>query len=160
EDLSGTLELIIFPKVYEKHRPQILPDAVVFAVGRVSSKDRAGNLSGDPKVLADELKFVDEDVIKNYQPTNKPKSRPPQRPLAAKAKLESKLYVHIKDPNNHSQLKDLKQALDRHPGSTEAILVLGDETKSALRLPFRVDVSNGLTDELRRMIPREAVVVK
>ena len=50
-----------------------------------------------------------------------------------------KLYVQIKNPDDSESLMVLKKACQEHPGSTEIILVLGEDKKSAIRLPFKVD---------------------
>jgi DNA polymerase-3 subunit alpha len=157
EGLDGSTELIIFPKIYEKVRPLIEADRLVQATGKVSAKDREGRSTDEIKLLVDELVELG-DKHRSHKPASNGASSPS---LSSKeASSSSKLYVHVKDPNNHSQLMDLKQTLNRHPGSTEAILVLGDKQKNALRLPFRVDISNGLQAELASLMSKEAVVVK
>ena len=157
EGLDGSTELIIFPKIYEKVRPLIEADRLVQATGKVSAKDREGRSTDEIKLLVDELVELG-DKHRSHKPASNGASSPS---LSSKeASSSSKLYVHVKDPNNHSQLINLKQTLNRHPGSTEAILVLGDKQKNALRLPFRVDISNGLQAELASLMSKEAVVVK
>ena len=52
EDLQGSIELVIFPKVWEKQGVMVQPDAVLFAEGKVDSG------SGDPKVLVDLFRAI------------------------------------------------------------------------------------------------------
>jgi len=164
EDLSGSTELILFPKSYEQARAFIARDQIVRVAGKVSSKDRAGKATDEIKILVDEISELKEDAIKDYQPGGQARApaKPAKesRPSPAASPSSAKLYVHVKDPNDHSQLMSLKKTLNKHPGATEAILVLGEKRKNALRLPFRVDVANGLTDELASLISSESVVVK
>ena len=48
EDLVGTVEVIVFPKSYEKYNELLLPDAKVFISGRVSAEeDKASKLVCD-----------------------------------------------------------------------------------------------------------------
>ena len=47
EDLQGSVELVIFPKVWEKQSSLVHMDAVLFAEGKVDSA------SGDAKILVD-----------------------------------------------------------------------------------------------------------
>lgn len=179
EDLSGELELIIFPGIYDGLKQSLAQDMTVKVDGRISTKDRDGHSSGELKVLVDTIENLTGSDTNSYKssgkkyelPTTKPaKTRqsrrtPPAAPTAAKASRpatarSSRLFIHVKDPDNHNQLLQLKQTLNRHPGVTEAILVLGEEDKSALKLPFRVDITNGLTGELEQLLARDCVAIK
>jgi len=52
EDLQGNIELVVFPKAWEKYHTLVQPDAVLIAEGKV---DQEG---ADPKVLVDKLSEV------------------------------------------------------------------------------------------------------
>lgn len=71
-----------------------------------------------------------------------------------------KLYVHIKDPDNHTSLELLKHTCSRHPGTDSIVLVLGDEQKSAIKLPFTVECDDKLIGELVKELGEDAIVVK
>lgn len=79
----------------------------------------------------------------------------PAQPL-----IEKKLYVNIKDPDDHDSLLKLKNLCKLHPGVTDVVLVLGTEKKSAIRLPFRVDQHSQLIGELVKVLGEDAVVLK
>lgn len=175
EDYSSELELIVFPKVYETLRNSIEQDLAVLVRGKVSTKDRDGRLGEEIKILVDEVEQLAPDTLRNYRPTGKKyelskgkrsssqKTTTKRAASISVAKTEAKrrrLFIHVKDPEDHSQLLQLKKTLNKHPGATEAILVLGDHEKSALKLPFRVDISNGLTAELESLLARDCVAVR
>lgn len=71
-----------------------------------------------------------------------------------------KLYVHVKDPDNHSALLALKQTCSDFVGNTDIVLVLGAEKTSAIRLPFRVDASDTLIGLLVKLLGEDCVVLK
>lgn len=71
-----------------------------------------------------------------------------------------KLYVHIKNPDDHEALAMLKRACKDNPGSVEIILVLGVDKKSAIRLPFQVDDNPQLLATLVEHLGEAAVVLK
>ena len=54
----------------------------------------------------------------------------------------------------------MKQVCSDHPGVSDMILVLGDEKKSAIKMPFRVDVSEPLIEKLALILGEDCVVVK
>lgn len=69
EDKTGGIEVVIFPKTYEKIPQNIDPSDVVLIKGRVSGKDKEGNVMPDPSIVADSLQIISDDVLKAYQPT-------------------------------------------------------------------------------------------
>ena len=72
----------------------------------------------------------------------------------------SKLFVHLKNPNDHATLVKMKSACGDHVGTTEVVLVLGEEKKSAMRLPFKVDTEDGLIDELCVLLGDDCVKLR
>ena len=78
----------------------------------------------------------------------------------APAPPPQKLYVHIKNPDDHEALTMLKHACKDNPGSVEIILVLGVDKKSAIRLPFQVDDNPQLLATLVEHLGEAAVVLK
>lgn len=78
----------------------------------------------------------------------------------APAPPPQKLYVHIKNPDDHEALAMLKRACKDNPGSVEIILVLGVDKKSAIRLPFQVDDNPQLFATLVEHLGEAAVVLK
>lgn len=70
------------------------------------------------------------------------------------------IYVHIKDPEDHVALEALKSTCSKHPGLSDIILVLGEEKKSAIKLPFKVDSSDELVGALVKLIGEDAVKLK
>jgi DNA polymerase-3 subunit alpha len=74
EDIAGTVECIVFPKVYEKYNELIAIDNKVFIRGRVSAGDEEdGKLIADTITLFEDvgrtlwLKFDDMDSYKAKQ---------------------------------------------------------------------------------------------
>lgn len=72
----------------------------------------------------------------------------------------SRLFVHVKDPDDHESLVALKSACSKNPGLTEVVLVLGETDKSAIRLPFRIDANQSLIDALHELLGQDSVVLK
>ena len=50
EDLAGTVEVVVFPKVYEKHQRYLTEENKVFVKGRVSEEDEAAS-----KLICDDI---------------------------------------------------------------------------------------------------------
>lgn len=86
---------------------------------------------------------------------NKPEIEP-AKPL----EIPSRLFLHVKDPNDHDALVALKSACSKHPGMTDVVLVIGETDKSAIRLPFRIEANDSLIGDMRQLLGEDAVVLK
>lgn len=127
-------------------------------------------------LVADAIQFVSDQELKDYEPTGnsmkikvsnvkldivKPKintNKPGPKVLVEHA--HKKLYVHIQNPDDHDSLMKLKQTCNDHPGLSDIILVLGVENKSAIKLNFKVDAGDILTNKLADLLGRDRVVLK
>ncbi|MDO4870690.1 MAG: DNA polymerase III subunit alpha [Candidatus Saccharibacteria bacterium] len=73
----------------------------------------------------------------------------------------SRLYVRLIDASNQKKLIGLRQSCSKYPGSATVILVLGDDSnKTAIKLPFGVDLNNGLLTELTALFLKSELVIK
>ena len=192
EDKTGEGEVIVFPNLFEQVGAKLVQDAVVRITGKVSARDRDGNLGSEAKVTADEVTIVSDQELHDYESTGRKMEAPKQRASVQATRVKSrstavsgrpsevaaavlpavhrapqkeieplkKLFVHIKNPENHAALVRLKELCAAHPGQNDIVLVLGEEKKSALRLPFRVDSGDELVSSLVRDLGEDSVVLK
>ena len=193
EDKFGEGEIIVFPNLYEQIGAKLTQDSVVKVSGKISARDRDGNLSSEVKMIADEIQFLSDEDLMTYESIGKRMEKPKMsakvkasKISAYKAKMAKsspnptvsklpktspnpaviadyvakKLYVQVKDPENHQALLSLKQVCSDHIGVSDIILVLGEDKKSAIKMPFRVDISEALTDKLEIILGKDCVVVK
>jgi hypothetical protein len=79
---------------------------------------------------------------------------------AALKNTVKKLFVHIRNPDDHDALLMLKQVCSRFSGMVDIVLVLGAEKKSAIKLPFKVDPTDELIGALVKILGEDAVVLK
>lgn len=82
------------------------------------------------------------------------------KPIAPVEVIVKKIYVHVKNPDDVQTLTSLKDVSARFPGNSSIVLVLGDDKKSAIKLPFEVDAGDMLVGELVKLLGEDAVVVK
>lgn len=174
EDKTGEIEIIIFPKLFEKIAENLVQDSVVLIKGRINAKDKRGNLTGEVKIIADELAVISEEDLEGYTATGKKMKTPVGKKSVKteKAKQEAsisvsapidklkKIYIHVTDPNEHEKLLQMKKIFNEHPGESEIILMLGDDKQSAIRLPFKADATNGLKGKLVDIYTEKCVIFK
>ena len=184
EDKTGEAEVIVFPKLYEQISTQLAQDLVLKITGKISARDRDGNVTSEAKMIADEINIVSDKELNEYEShgtkmrapsgratvkTWRKKSAQPAETITAKMPAEQApvqsialktLYIHIDNPEDHEALLALKQACSKHPGQSEVVMVLGKDKNSAIRLPFKVDIDNNLTAELTTLLGENRVVLK
>ena len=98
-------------------------------------------------------------VVKSDADKSQPKTQPAPVNVAPEIPA-SKLFVYIKDPNDHSRLVKMKSVCGENAGTTDVVLVLGEKEKSAMRLPFKVDANDNLLSQLKNTLGEECVVLK
>ena len=179
EDKTSESELIVFPNLYEKLGTKLLQDVVIRATGKVSARDRDGNLSNDIKMIADDIQVVEDSELRDYESNGQKMAKPkaggvratrykaktatvekPATYVAVVADTLKKLYVHVKDPDDQDLLLKLKQTCNDFPGVSDIVLVLGADKKSAIKMPFKVDGSDELVGRLVKIVGEDAVVFK
>ena len=89
-----------------------------------------------------------------------PAAKQPAVSVAAAEMPAVKLFVHVKDPNNHDALIKMKSMCGDYAGMTDVVLVLGEEKKSAMRLPFKVEADDALIKKLEQLLGKECVKVQ
>ena len=98
-------------------------------------------------------------VVKND--ATKPQPKTHSAPVNVAPEIPaSKLFVYIKDPNDHSRLVKMKSVCGENAGTTDVVLVLGEKEKSAMRLPFKVDANDNLLSQLKNTLGEECVILK
>lgn len=71
-----------------------------------------------------------------------------------------KLYVLVKNPADGTALTALRQIMSKYTGNDQAILVIGQDKKSAIRMPFGIKICDQLTDAATQLLGAECVAVK
>lgn len=179
EDKTGEMEIIVFPKTYEEIGERLVQDEVVKVKGKINAKDRDGKITEDVKIIAESITFVTEQELDAYKATGKTMKLPragkilavqagkeptvsiSYRPAEAKPKeVKPRLFVHVKNPDDHALLLKLKQSFNSYPGSYEVVLVLGEDKRSAIRMPFTVDPHDDLKAVISGLFGAECVAVK
>ncbi len=100
------------------------------------------------------------DGLKQAIATVQPAAKHPAVSIATAEMPAVKLFVHVKDPNNHDALIKMKSVCGDYAGMTDVVLVLGEEKKSAMRLPFKVEADDALIKKLEQLLGKECVKVQ
>jgi DNA polymerase-3 subunit alpha len=163
-DQFGETELILFPSVYQQAGDIMVRDRVILAKGKVAAKDKSGNLTGEPKVLANEVRAITHEEAAAYKSTGKKKKAPSPGKTAQAAiakpagELPPRLYIRLARSDDQLTLISLKEMIDKYKGETEVVLVVGpDNTKQIIRLPMRISSNDESLSRLNELVGADNV---
>jgi len=135
EDLYGTVEVIVFPKSFEKYRSLLEVNEPIIISGRAQISD-------------DESKFIASDIysMNSYV----------EQDEAEKKELWV-LFDDMDDLNSH--MKDFNSVLNEHRGYTPVYVQLMKENKAMMN-SIKVDVKSGVEEALVLEYGRDRVLVR
>ena len=190
EDKNMEMELILFPGSYQQTAGLWERDRVVIARGKISAKDKEGNIGQEVKILIDDAREVTAEQAQAYQPIGKRMRGPGSKrsaaasvtatrdrttvadPKAGKTEADmsaqpaqpkkvERVYIRLVDSHNQELLLALKQVIDKATGMTDVILVLGPASnKQIIKLPTGISKDEATIEKLRQIIGAENVKVQ
>lgn len=134
EDMYGSIEVLVFPKVYEKYNKLVFEDSIVLIKGRLSVREEE-----TPKLLAEDIR-----QLKKHD--------------------NSKLYLKVPSSRYGSIISDIKKILSSTKGQTPVYLCIEDEAnnKRDVRVAGKdlwVEVNQELLKKLCDILGEESVKV-
>ncbi|HEV2026959.1 MAG TPA: DNA polymerase III subunit alpha [Candidatus Dormibacteraeota bacterium] len=154
EDLTGTVDIVLFPRIFEQVRLLFEPDKVVVVLGKVDARagsTRASGASGAPPLDPDmepevETASIVADMAWLWDD-------PECLPVARRQ------LVHVRIPNSDSGLAErLEAVLARHPGTDEVVLhvVVGSREVIVNADRYHVLAGPSLTAEIDELVGQTA----
>lgn len=99
-------EVIVFPKLYEEYGAKLEQDSVIKVTGRISAKDKNGNITNEVKVIADTIEVVPDDILTAYKPTGTKLPLPKVAPAAPRRSRATGVSYGGGRPSNSSTVTD------------------------------------------------------
>ena len=141
EDLEGTVEIIVFPKVYEKCGEIIKKDEIIVTEGYLDVSE------GKIKVIAEKITLL-EKYKENKIPTPKTKEK--------NQNIAEELHLEINTEENESNLlRKLKDLFYSYPGKSQVVFHFKDKGKTiihAIDKKYSVNIDGKLTEEIRGIL--------
>ncbi len=141
EDLEGTVEIIAFPKVFEKCKEVIKKDEIVITEGRLDVTE------GKTKIIAEKISLLGK-YVENKKPTSKTKEM--------NQNLAKELHIEINTKKNKPDLlRKLKELFYEYPGKSQVVLHFKDKDKITLHAidkKYSVNIDDKFTEEIRGIL--------
>lgn len=171
EDQTAEIEVVLFPGSYQQTVGLWERDRVVLIQGKVSSRDRTGMPSDEPKIMVNDAREITSQQAAAYQATGKKKKPPKAKPVTVKptktakeaetAVVNPRVYIRLQSTSDEKTLLSLKETIDHHQGETEVVLVLGEATtKQAIKLPGGIDRTSPGVQKLQSLVGSDNLVIK
>jgi DNA polymerase-3 subunit alpha len=174
EDLSGEVEIVLFPSAYQQTLGLWERDRVILVRGKVNARNKDGDQTEEVKVMVDDAREITPQQAAAYQPTGK-KPRQPKASLVRAAAMPGpgakaaspvytqpkRVYIRLSSSQDQAVLLSLKQTLDSYRGSTEVVLVLGEAAeRQAIKLPSGIDHDGDGLAQLAALVGADNIKVR
>ena len=131
EDLYGTIEVIIFPRTYDKYENYILEDNIVIIEGNISISEE-----DEPKIICE--------AIRPFTPIKK-----------------SKVYLKLGKEHSITKLDDIKRVLKKHNGNVPVYVYIERKKQTIMaERDYWINVdSDGLLDDLSKLLGNNSIKI-
>ena len=122
EDLSGTIEVIIFQSLYSQHKDLVAMEKILLIKGKLSDKD------GEAKFIADEIKELGQQAL-------------PSAPQS--------VTIKIPEAATDELFGQLKELFESAPGDLNVNLMIKEQK---VKTPFRIDLNEDLKSKIKQLL--------
>ena len=162
EDFDGMIDVIVFPKVYERNRNLITNDEIVGISGRISFKDES-----DAEILAEDIVPIERiaDLSRRSSESRSgygngyydrgQENAGRERPSAAPAnpvKLRINEEVVASHGDTKGVLMHITDMISLYPGERDVLVYLPDGRMVRVNADSRVTFTDDLKEKLVRML--------
>ncbi len=146
ETIDGDVEVIVFPRTYQKYEELWMLDNVIEIEGKINARDREGAPTDDLKIMADKVKILNAEIARKWLPPKEPETL-------------SSIEIKLDSITDETSLMQIKGLLDGYPG--DAIVTLEFvKTGQKLKLPTGANGDEKLIDGLIKIAGSGNIITK
>jgi len=118
-DDTGSLDLVVFPKIYSSIKNNLVDNKAILITGRVDSRDDS------PTIIVNEIRTKEN-----------------------LSEISDRLFIKVPRGSSISDLEKLKKLLISNPGNQNVSLVFEGKTKRTVELSLRISWSESLSHQI------------
>lgn len=150
EDIGGSMEMLIFPKIFIDSSRKLVEGSIICVEGRLSVKEEE-----DIKIVCERIQIFDEFIKDTSSKSVSSVSKPQKRPS------NNGLYIKFNSLNETTLINKCKNVIDVFSdGDTDVYFYYSDENKVLRMKNVKVSVNDPMIKELRRIAGNENVKIK
>ncbi|MBU0614365.1 hypothetical protein KJ766_03750, partial [Patescibacteria group bacterium] len=159
EDLSGSIELVIFPKLYVKIRDLLFPDTYVLVQGKVSVRERGDE--EEHSILCDQmLKFTDKDIDDVYSMLARGAWREEGFVKEEIEEMCSGVTLSVPESFSTKTIDDLRAVLKSFPGHEPVyLLVESGGKKRQISTEYSIETSRNALTKIAEIIGKDSILM-
>lgn len=148
EDLTGSVEVVVFPRTFKEQEDRYVADKIVCVVGKPQEKD------GEMKLLADNCFILSPEDVKSIVASMPKSGVPDEREEEARSEERgagdnTRVVLHLRTSLPNSILHQLRECCDANPGPHEVFFRVDDERgprmiQSSNRIAFNDEIAKKL----------------
>lgn len=138
EDSTGSVELVVFPKLLELAPGLWQEHALISVHGKVSDKD------GVPKILAENAEILTQEKISKLEHV---------------AHAEQKVWLTLPEGFAKESLNEIKALLEQYPGSMSVYLIVQNGQTRKIKTNLKVANNQDLHDQLEQRLGHGSVSI-
>jgi DNA polymerase-3 subunit alpha len=137
QDLNGSCEVVVFPELYKSATLLIKPDSKIFIKGKINTRDDV------PKIIADEIVAIEE----------------------VQSRFTKSICIDLNTAGlDPVLLKDIKEVLVKHQGTTPVFMTFRDPLGKAAMISsgdrLRVKTTDELLNSLEKLVGENSVKIR
>ncbi|SHK53959.1 DNA polymerase III subunit alpha [Paramaledivibacter caminithermalis] len=143
EDMFGTVEIIVFPGVYDRCSKFLFEDSIIIVVGKINLKE-----DEDPKIIAENIVALTKE---NVDMIASKKNPPAQR--------NKKVYIKLKYRDTE-MINRIKNILKKRKGRTPVYIYIESERRKLLaNKDLWIKIDDSIIRELRDILGNDAIKI-
>ena len=153
EDMYGSVELLVFPKIYAQYSHLLLPGTVLYLDGRLSLRE-----DESAKVIPDRISTAPEESAVSAESGQRKAAPKPESDSEIPTDIQRGMFLLI-DKLDSEQDKKVKNLLSIFDGNIPVYLCYND-TKQKYISNKGVDLNKPLISELKRLVGKKGVLFR
>ncbi len=155
EDITGSIELVIFPNALQQYGSYFSEDAAVLVTGRIDAREDEA-----PKLIAQTAAPLTEESVAELEARQEAPKKPVLTAPQAMAQAGQKLYLRVPDMEG-VLFEEAKAILTQHPGEVPVVFCPMDTKKRMLApRPLWCIGNLQIIQKLRFALGNENVILK
>lgn len=147
EDFYSTIEIIVFPDLFEQVSELLVEDNIILISGKLSFSD-----SEDPKILADTIEPLNEITIKKYSIQKTVKKHI--------LKPSNIIYIRVDKFENNFKVKKIENLAKENKGNSEIRFCKMPEKITYVYEEHGISLNDEIIEKLTQIAGKENVVIK
>jgi DNA polymerase-3 subunit alpha len=155
EDEFDSIEVVVFPKTFEKYKTVLNPDAPILIQGKFEEKD------GEPKIILEQVYELKKDNLQNLKDILKMSSGGKTGSKESAEAMQDSAEIGILVPKTMPQAfaDELKKVFVEFPGNRRVVLVVEEEGgRKKIPTSFSIAFSGDSVKAIENLVGRNSIV--